>query len=87
MVELWVKLIDFGLLLEVKVPKRQTRSKICGYTFRRKHALHNIFYTEILPPLFGVQKHFLGFRDVKLASPQESVGWLCIRVESDLRTK
>ena len=79
-----VILTDFSLLLEVEIPEGLTGFKVCRTAFRRKYTLHNLVYTEILPPLLGAQQHFLGFDEIKLASPQESVRWHRVGVKRDL---
>ena len=79
-----VILIDFSLLLEVEIPEGRTGLKACGTAFGRKYALHDLVYTEILPPLFGAQQHFLGFDEIKLTSPQESVRWYRVGIKRDL---
>ena len=81
---LLVILIDFNLEVEVEIPGGRTGLKARRTTFRRKYALHNLVYTEILPPSFGTQQHFLGFDEIKLTSPQESVRWHRVGVKRDL---
>ena len=52
-VKLRVILINFGLLLEVEVPKRLSKSKARHKVLRRNYSLHNLIHAKILSPLFG----------------------------------
>ena len=84
MIELLVILTDFSLLLEIEIPEGRMGLKACRTAFRGKYALHNLVHTEILPPLFGAQKHFLGSHEIKLTNSQESVRWHRVGVKRDL---